>query len=110
MPSSRASSSKLLVLVVVGIAIIAGGRVLWFLHSRTWSGITVPAETQAAGPLSADDVSWLFPAPAQAGDFAKLIAVRDLTTANPQDSTKRDPVWPDAAFQQFLAIAASPAG
>jgi hypothetical protein len=59
-------------------------------------------------PLSANDVSWLFPAPAQAADFANLIAVRDLSTPNAQDSTKRDPVWPDAVFQRFLALAESP--
>jgi hypothetical protein len=33
----------------------------------------------------------------------------DLSTPNPQDSTKRDPVWTDAAFFQFLAIFASSA-
>jgi len=60
-------------------------------------------------PLSANDVSWLFPAPKQADDFAKLIAVRDLTAPNPQDPTKRDQILSDAAFQQFIAIAASPA-
>jgi hypothetical protein len=63
----------------------------------------------AVQPLSANDVSWLFPAPTQAADFANLIAVRDITTPDPQDPTKRDPVWPDAVFQQFLAIADSPA-
>jgi hypothetical protein len=51
----------------------------------------------------------LFPPPTRAEDFAKLIAVRELTTPNVQDPTKRDPVWPDAVFQQFVAIAASPA-
>lgn len=60
-------------------------------------------------PLSANDVSWLFPPPRVAEDFGKLIAIRDLTVPNPQDPTKRDPVWSDTAFQQFLAIAASPA-
>jgi hypothetical protein len=35
--------------------------------------------------------------------------VRDLSTPNLQDATKRDPAWPDAIFPQFLAIAASPA-
>jgi hypothetical protein len=60
-------------------------------------------------PLSANDVSWLFPPPTRAGDLDKLIPLRDLTTQNPQDPAKRDPVWTDAAFQQFLAIAASPA-
>src|ERR1700733_12639346 len=55
-------------------------------------------------PLSANDVSWLFPAPTRAADFANLIAVRDVTTPNPQDPTKRDPVWSDSAFQQFLNI------
>jgi hypothetical protein len=51
----------------------------------------------------------LFPAPTRTEDFAKLIAVHDLTTQNPQDPAKRDPIWPDAVFQQFIAIAASPA-
>src|SRR5579862_6988045 len=68
-----------------------------------------PSQSQTIPPLSPNDVSWLFPAPTRAEDFAKLIAVRDLTAPNPQDASKRDPVWPDAAFQQFLAIAASPA-
>src|SRR5439155_10181262 len=63
----------------------------------------------AVAPLSANDVSWLFPAPTRAEDFSKLIAVRDLTVQNAQDPTKRDLVWPYAVFQQFLAIAASPA-
>jgi len=69
----------------------------------------VAAQAPANLPLSADDVSWLFPPPTRAEDFAKLIAVGDLATQNGQDPSKRDPVWPDAAFQQFLAIAASPA-
>ena len=73
------------------------------------SETAVAAQVQAIPPLSADDVSWLFPPPTRAEDFAQLIAVRELTTQQPQDSAKRDPVWPDAAFQQFLAIASSPA-
>ncbi len=72
-------------------------------------GKTVQGQALPIAPLSADDVSVLFPAPTRAEDFGKLIAVRDLTTQNAQDPTKRDPVWPDAVFQQFLAIAASPA-
>ncbi|WP_216843135.1 hypothetical protein [Granulicella sp. S190] len=70
---------------------------------------SAPTRAVAIQPLSADDVSLLFPPPTKAEDFAKLIAVRDLTVPNPQDPTKRDPVWPDSAFQQFLAIAAGPA-
>ena len=68
-----------------------------------------PPQTAAPAPLSADDVSWLFPAPTRAEDFGKLIAVRELTAPNPQDPTKRDPVWPAAVFQQFIAIANSAA-
>jgi len=70
-----------------------------------------PAPTPAQGvqSLSANDVSWLFPAPTQAADLANLIAVRDITTQNPQDPTKHDPVWPDAVFQRFVAIVDSPA-
>ena len=71
--------------------------------------VAAPSQTQAIPPLSADDISILFPAPTRAADFANLIAVRDLTTPDPQDPTKRDPVWPDTVFQQFLGIAASPA-
>ena len=59
-------------------------------------------------PLSADDVSWLFPAPTTTADLANLISMGDLSVANP-DPSKRDRVWSDAIFQQFLAIAASPA-
>src|SRR5271170_3263565 len=63
---------------------------------------------QDTAPLSADDVSWLFPAPTKAADFANLIAVRDISTPNPQEPTKRDPIWPDAVFQQFLTIVNGP--
>lgn len=69
----------------------------------------VPAPTQAIAPVSANDVSWLFPVPTRAEDFSKLIAVRDLTAPNPQDPRRRDPVWPDAVFQQFITIADGPA-
>jgi hypothetical protein len=71
--------------------------------------VSPPTQAIVIQPLSADDVSLLFPPPTKADDFAKLIAVRDLTTPKLLDPTKRDPVWPDVAFQQFLAIAASPA-
>ena len=63
----------------------------------------------AIQPLSANDVSWLFPAPTKAEDFANLISMADLTAPNPQDPSKRDRVWSDATFAQFLGIAASPA-
>ncbi|MGB6306916.1 MAG: hypothetical protein WBF89_03900 [Steroidobacteraceae bacterium] len=66
-------------------------------------------QAMAPQPLSADDVSWLFPAPTRAEDFAKLISLKELTAPNPQDPAARDPVWPAAAFQQFIGIAASPA-
>jgi len=71
--------------------------------------VAVGVDAQTPTPLSGNDVSWLFPPPKQARDFDKLISMRELTTQNAQDSTKRDPVWSDAAFKQFLAIAASPA-
>ena len=61
-------------------------------------------------PLSADDVSWLFPAPTKESDLANLIVMSDLTVPNPQDPTKRDRVWSDATFQQFITIAGSAAG
>ena len=74
---------------------------------------TQPAAQQAPSvkpeqPLSADDVSWLFPAPTKASDLANLIAIGDLTAPDPQDASKRERIWSEAAFQQFLAISASP--
>src|SRR6202453_2832896 len=75
-------------------------------HGSSNAGPT-SAKPQAIAPLSADDVSILFPAPTQAADFANLIAVSDLTTSDPAVSTKRDPVWSDAVFQQFVGLAAS---
>src|SRR5277367_4960309 len=63
-----------------------------------------PTPAPTVQTLSANDVSWLFPVPTKAADLASLIAVRDITTPNPQDPTKRDPVWSDAAFKQFLDI------
>src|SRR5271154_1567222 len=86
-------------LALIGSLIVCGVSG-WACKSRPQ-----PAPAPAVQPLSANDVSWLFPAPTQAADFANLIAVRDITTPDPQDPTKRHPVWPDAVFQQFLAIA-----
>lgn len=60
----------------------------------------VLAQTPAIPPLSADDVSLLFPAPTREEDFAKLIAVRDLTTQDP-DPSKRDVVWTNAVFSSL---------
>jgi hypothetical protein len=71
------------------------------------TGPSSPAEPRLHAPLSANDVSLLFPAPASAADLNNSIAVRDLSTPNVQDPAKRDPVWPTAAFQQFITIADS---
>jgi hypothetical protein len=112
MHSARPCTSRYGRIGLVGILAACGAC------SRTSSPGQSDAETSriestptlAIPPLSPDDVSWLFPAPTHAEDFAKLIAVGDLTTQNPKDPSKRDPVWPDAAFKQFLEIAASAAG
>jgi hypothetical protein len=80
------------------------------LLTRFGAGSAAFAQTAPAiQPLSANDVSWLFPAPTKAEDFANLISMADLTAPNPQDPSKRDRVWSDATFAQFLGIAASPA-
>jgi hypothetical protein len=60
-------------------------------------------QTQQIEPLSANDISWLFPAPANDMDLAKLISMRDLTAGD-------GPVWSEDIFHQFLTIAAGPAG
>jgi mono/diheme cytochrome c family protein len=103
MNRSRSFSLKCARLGMIGALIVCGVSG-WACKSKPQ-----PAPTPAVQPLTANDVSWLFPAPTQASDFANLIAVRDITVPNLQDATKRDPVWSDAAFQQFLAIAENPA-
>jgi hypothetical protein len=105
-------SLKPLVSVSLGIVILI---ILSFIDDpaalfvQTGMGSAVLAQMQPPQPLSADDVSWLFPAPTRAEDFANLLAMRNLTAQNSQDPTKRDPVWSAAAFQQFIDIAGSPA-
>jgi len=90
-------------------ALIAGGGCDAMHHGQAGDASVASAQAPAIPPLSADDVSLLFPAPTQAADFAKLIAVGDLTSPNAQDPTKRDPVWSSDVFQQFVAIAGNPA-
>jgi len=111
MHSSGLFSFGTLRLGLIGILLACGacGGSSHHEHIAGKAGAAPVPQTQAVPPLSADDVSLLFPAPTLAEDFAKLIAVRDLTTQNTQDPTKRDPVWSDAAFQQFLGIAGGPA-
>jgi hypothetical protein len=111
MNRSGAFSRECMRVGLIGI-LLAGSGCAGLLQQGdpgTTTAVSAPRPPIAIQPLSANDVSWLFPPPTKAEDFAKVIAVRDLTTPDPQDPTKRDPVWPDAAFQQFLAIAASAA-
>src|SRR4051812_41682696 len=65
------------------------------------------APTGAPQPLSANDVSILFPAPTSAADLANLIALKDLNAAAMPTGGR---LWSEADFARFLAIAESPAG
>jgi hypothetical protein len=103
------ASGRYLKLALIGILAACGGcGSTGNTHAGAGSGGGEHTQTQTIPPLSANDVSWLFPVPTRAEDFANLIAVRDITTPDPQDSTKRNPVWSDAAFQQFLSIVNGP--
>src|SRR5713226_9440229 len=104
MDSSGLFSSSYLRLGAIGILLACGACGGSSHHGHADAGMGV-AESQAVQPLSANDVSMLFPAPTNPADLNKLIAVSDITSPNSQDPTKRDPVWPAAAFQQFVAIA-----
>jgi len=101
-------TSRYLKLAVLGILFLsaAWGQTPSSNTSSPGAPAVVPIQPNA--PLSANDVSWLFPAPTRAADFANLIAVRDVTTADPQGPTKRDPIWSDSAFQQFLTFVNGP--
>ena len=102
--SSRYPQLAILVVLLVGAAC----HKTIVNNSNSSGAPSAVAPIQRVSPLSANDVSWLFPPPTRAADFANLIAVRDVTTPNPQDPTKRDPIWPDSVFQQFLAIVNGP--
>jgi hypothetical protein len=92
-----------------GVGTFVGDPSAFLTRSGANRGSAALAQTQALQqPLSANDVSWLFPPPTQAGDFAQLISMGDLTVPNSQDPTKRDRVWSEQAFAQFLGIASSP--
>jgi hypothetical protein len=115
---ARSSFSRLLVPGLVCAVAFAG-----LFHSdrafaqappvSTENSTAAPARPAAPAvreqPLFADDVSWLFPAPTVTADLAKVISMADLTVSNAQDPSKRDRVWSDSIFQQFLSIAAGPA-
>src|ERR1700722_4585982 len=106
MNTSVVHSSRYLKLAILGVLLISAACNKKSSSDNSSSGTPTAAPSiQPIAPLSANDVSWLFPAPSHAEDFANLIAVRDVTTPNPQDPTKRDPIWPDSVFQQFLTIA-----
>jgi hypothetical protein len=75
----------------------------------TGTGSSQPAKMAAPLPLSADDVSWLFPPPARSADLSGLISMSELIAQNPADPTNGGPVWLPAVFHQLIAIAASPA-
>jgi hypothetical protein len=104
---SRIFSFGYVRLGLIGILTVGAICSASFWHVHAGAAGSMPENV--IPPLSANDVSLLFPAPTRAEDFAKLIAVRDLTTPDPQDPTKRDLVWPYAVFQRFLDIANSTA-
>lgn len=108
MDSSRRSPFDYLQLGLIGILFCSAVCIAGCGHRQAQaSQVVAPGQTQTIAPLSADDISLLFPAPTRAEDFANLIAVQDLTAPDPQDPTKRDPVWSDAVFQQFIKMANS---
>jgi hypothetical protein len=97
------------ILVLAGASLVSDSAALFLQVDRKPVGAAFAQQASTVQPLSANDVSWLFPPPVRAEDFDTLISIRDLTTQNPEDPTKHDPLWPDAEFAQFLSITASPA-
>src|SRR5258706_6326447 len=67
-------------------------------------GTGMAAAQTPSKPLSANDVSILFPPPKTAADMVNLIALSDL--AGPTGSPQR--LWSDDDFAHFLANAANP--
>jgi hypothetical protein len=103
-------SSRYLRVAVLGIVFLSAAWGQAPSTTNSSSGPPAVAPIQPNAPLSANDVSWLFPAPTRPEDFANLIAVRDIIAPESQNPAKQDPVWSDSAFQQFLAIVNGPQG
>lgn len=90
---------------------MAMGRSVWkvlllsaALAAPTIGGMESVGAQSASKPLSANDLSILFPPPKNAADLAGLIAVSDLV--GPTGSPQR--LWSDADFARFLANAENP--
>src|SRR5208283_3311591 len=54
------------------------------------------------GPLSPDDVSWLFAPPKTVKDLENTIAIAELASLDPFDKTIREPILPEDVFKKFL--------
>lgn len=109
MNTSMIHTSRHVKLAILGVLLVSSACNDKSSSDNSSSGTpNAVAPVQSIAPLSANDVSWLFPAPTSAADLANLIAVRDVSTPNPQDPSKRDPIWPDSVFQQFLTIVNGP--
>jgi hypothetical protein len=87
--------------IVLGVLTLAAVAPIFSAHA---------ASTLHKAPLSADDVSILFPAPRSKSDFNRLIAIGDLTGTDPANPALRAPVWSDSAFRNFIGNALSEAG
>jgi hypothetical protein len=106
MGCSRRSPFDYLRLGLIGILVGSAVCIAGHGHRHTEAAqVVAPLQTQGIAPLSADDVSLLFPAPTKTADLAKLIAVHDLTAPDPQNPAKRNLVWSDSAFESLLGIA-----
>ncbi|MGQ0445178.1 MAG: hypothetical protein ACT4O2_08670, partial [Beijerinckiaceae bacterium] len=64
-------------------------------------GMSGASAANAADTLSANDVSWLFPAPAGTGDLANLISIDELKGSD------GNPLVSDAVFDQYVENAES---
>lgn len=110
MNASMLVASRFLRIAILGVFLVNVACHKKVSGTNSSSGRSVGVTpSRTIPPLSSNDVSWLFPAPTRAADLDNLIAVRDVTTPNRQDPSKRDPIWPDSVFQQFLAIVNGPA-
>jgi hypothetical protein len=89
---------------------VCRSKLFWLSSKLIALAVAVAAGTGMAGaqtaskPLSANDVSILFPPPKTAADMANLIALSDL--AGPTGSPQR--LWSDEDFAHFLANAENP--
>jgi hypothetical protein len=95
--------SSAILLSFVALSLV-GAPLVFVAGGSQHTSIAARAQTAPVTPLSANDVSWLFPAPKS---LDETISIGDLSTAPSEDQKISEPAWSDEAFTEFYSFVTS---